>query len=51
MRNSMFKWTSLLQEGPHSIMHEEEFFDAVDATLDKLDREEENKVIISHYNL
>jgi len=25
-------------------MHEEEFFDAVDATLDKLDREEEKKV-------
>ena len=28
-------------------MHEEEFFDAVDATLDKLDREEEKKVIVN----
>ena len=29
------------QEGPHSVIHEEEFFDAVDATLDKLEKEEE----------
>ncbi|KAK2157799.1 hypothetical protein LSH36_184g03031, partial [Paralvinella palmiformis] len=35
------------EEGPHSIMHEEEFFDAVDATLDKLDREEEKKKVFS----
>ena len=25
----------------HSVIHEEEFFDAVDATLDKLEKEEE----------
>jgi len=30
-----------LQEGPHSMLHEEEFFDAIDATLDKWDKEEE----------
>ena len=29
------------EEGPHSMLNEDEFFDAVDATLDKLDKEEE----------
>ncbi|KAK2171314.1 hypothetical protein NP493_1079g00032 [Ridgeia piscesae] len=32
------------EEGPHSVIHEEEFFDAVDATLDKLEKEEEKKL-------
>ena len=29
------------QEGPHSVMNEEEFFDAIDATLDKIDKDDE----------
>ncbi len=29
------------QEGPHSCLNEEEFFDAVDASLDKLEKEQE----------
>ncbi len=33
------------EEGPHSRLTEDEFFDAVDATLDKLEKEEE-KVIV-----
>ncbi|ESO88102.1 hypothetical protein LOTGIDRAFT_234681 [Lottia gigantea] len=31
------------EEGPHCLIPEEEFYDAVDATLDKLEKEEENK--------
>uniref|UniRef100_T1IZW2 Ceramide transfer protein n=1 Tax=Strigamia maritima TaxID=126957 RepID=T1IZW2_STRMM len=31
------------EEGPHSSINEEEFFDAVDASLDKLDSEEEKR--------
>lgn len=31
------------EEGPHSAINEEEFFDAVDASLDKMDHEEEKK--------
>lgn len=34
------------EEGPHSTLHEEEFFDAVDASLDKLDSEEEKHRVI-----
>lgn len=30
-----------MQEGPHMLINEEEFYDAVDASLDKLEREEE----------
>ncbi|XP_002734918.1 ceramide transfer protein-like [Saccoglossus kowalevskii] len=30
-----------LQEGPHSVIKDEEFFDAMDAALDKRDKEEE----------
>ena len=33
---------SSLQEGPHSVIKEDEFFDAIDASLDKLEKEEEN---------
>lgn len=32
------------QEGPHSRLNEEEFYDAVDAALDKLEKEDENKM-------
>lgn len=32
------------EEGPHSMLNDEEFFDAVDATLDKLEKEEEKKL-------
>lgn len=28
------------QEGPHSMLHEEEFFDAIDAALDKMEKED-----------
>lgn len=31
------------EEGPHSALNEDEFFDAVDASLDKLDSEEEKR--------
>ena len=31
----------LFQEGPHCAIKEDEFFDAVDASLDKLEKEEE----------
>jgi len=31
------------EEGPHSVIKEDEFFDAIDASLDKLEKEEENK--------
>ncbi|XP_050401750.1 ceramide transfer protein [Patella vulgata] len=31
------------EEGPHCLIPEEEFYDAVDATLDKLEKEEESK--------
>lgn len=31
------------EEGPHSALNEEEFFDAVDASLDKMDNEEEKR--------
>lgn len=31
----------LLQEGPHCMIPEDEFYDAVDATLDKLEKEDE----------
>lgn len=31
----------LLQEGPHSVIGEDEFFDAVESALDKMDEEEE----------
>ncbi len=34
------------QEGPHSCLNEEEFFDAVDAALDKLEKEEEEVTYI-----
>ena len=37
----------LLQEGPHSCLNEEEFFDAVDASLDKLEKEQEEVRIIT----
>lgn len=30
------------QEGPHSVIKEDEFFDAIDASLDKLEKEEED---------
>lgn len=30
-----------LQEGPHSVIGEDEFFDAVESALDKMDEEEE----------
>merc|ERR1711862_563012 len=33
------------EEGPHSMITEDEFFDAVDATLDKLEKEEEKVCI------
>ena len=36
-----YKYVFIFQEGPHSIINEDEFFDAVDATLDKLEKEEE----------
>lgn len=32
----------LFQEGPHSVIKEDEFFDAIDASLDKLEKEEED---------
>lgn len=31
----------ILKEGPHCLIPEDEFYDAVDATLDKLEKEEE----------
>lgn len=31
------------EEGPHSVIKEDEFFDAIDASLDKLEKEEEDK--------
>ncbi|XP_013394772.1 collagen type IV alpha-3-binding protein isoform X2 [Lingula anatina] len=34
------------EEGPHCAINEDEFFDAVDASLDKLDKEVENKLSI-----
>ncbi|CAG5127022.1 unnamed protein product [Candidula unifasciata] len=34
------------EEGPHCLIPEEEFYDAVDATLDKLEKEEEKKRIV-----
>lgn len=33
------------EEGPHSRLNEEEFYDAVDAALDKLDKDDENKMM------
>ncbi|XP_074649947.1 ceramide transfer protein-like [Tubulanus polymorphus] len=33
------------EEGPHSVMNEDEFFDAVDATLDKIDQETDRKIL------
>ena len=36
-----------LQEGPHSCLNEEEFFDAVDASLDKLEKEQEEVLFAS----
>ena len=30
-----------LEEGPHSIIKEDQFFDAIDSTLDTLEQEEE----------
>ncbi|ESN95992.1 hypothetical protein HELRODRAFT_114561 [Helobdella robusta] len=32
------------EEGPHSMLNDEEFFDAIDATLDKMEKEEEEKL-------
>ena len=32
----------MFQEGPHCAIKEDEFFDAVDASLDKLEKEEES---------
>uniref|UniRef100_A0A0B6ZVZ5 Ceramide transfer protein n=1 Tax=Arion vulgaris TaxID=1028688 RepID=A0A0B6ZVZ5_9EUPU len=34
------------EEGPHCMIPEDEFYDAVDATLDKLEKEEEKKRIV-----
>ena len=34
-------YCDFLQEGPHCAIKEDEFFDAVDASLDKLEKEEE----------
>lgn len=31
----------MMQEGPHSVIGEDEFFDAVESALDKMDEEEE----------
>jgi hypothetical protein len=31
-----------LKEGPHSALKEEEFFDALDQSLDRIDRETDN---------
>lgn len=36
------------EEGPHSVMNEEEFFDAVDAALDKSEQQEEDKRLIKN---
>lgn len=33
-----------LEEGPHSIIKEDQFFDAIDSTLDTLEQEEERRV-------
>ena len=42
MSNSCWcKACDVLQEGPHCMITEDEFYDAVDATLDKLEKEEE----------
>ncbi|ELT89655.1 hypothetical protein CAPTEDRAFT_22682, partial [Capitella teleta] len=32
------------EEGPHSMLHEDEFYDAIDAALDKMEKEEEKKI-------
>ncbi|XP_052794048.1 ceramide transfer protein-like isoform X2 [Mya arenaria] len=32
------------EEGPHSVIKEDEFFDAIDASLDKLEKEEEDRL-------
>ena len=37
-----------LQEGPHCLITEDEFYDAVDATLDKLEKEEEKVIVLIH---
>lgn len=34
------------EEGPHSMIKEEEFFDAIDASLDKLEKEAEDKLLV-----
>ncbi|XP_045156184.1 ceramide transfer protein-like isoform X1 [Mercenaria mercenaria] len=34
------------EEGPHSVIKEDEFFDAIDASLDKLEKEEEDKRLV-----
>jgi len=39
------------EEGPHSKLHEEEFTDSVDTTLDKLEREEEAKLYLLSSNM
>ena len=33
---------SVFQEGPHSTLKEEEFYDAIDQSLDRIDRETED---------
>lgn len=38
-----------MQEGPHCAINEDEFFDAVDATLDKLENEEERVKITIYF--
>lgn len=40
-----------LQEGPHCLIPEDEFYDAVDATLDKLEKEEEKVCIMKTVTL
>ncbi|XP_035233642.1 ceramide transfer protein-like isoform X1 [Stegodyphus dumicola] len=38
------------EEGPHSMINEDEFFDAVDAALDKSEQQEEERRLIRSYN-
>ena len=35
----------VFQEGPHCAINEDEFFDAVDSALDKMEKEIEDKVV------
>ncbi|KAF8794541.1 Ceramide transfer protein like [Argiope bruennichi] len=39
------------EEGPHSMINEDEFFDAVDAALDRSEQQEEEKRLSRSYNL